>query len=251
MPASTPSSSPVNPHRHPEMDQAFAALKKYDRGSSRADLVPIDDAVASRPDSCNRSELERRLLAMLQSPVSLSAKEYICGKLALIGTAASATSLLELLPDSRLAHAALNALMAIPGPESAAALRQSLAILTGMPLLGAIQAVGHRQDSKSVNRLAGFLENPDPALAEAAAHALGLIGVPSGARALIRFLPKASPLLKNTMADSCLRCARILLEQGQTRTVKALCRPFTSSPWPAHVREAAQQCLSASLRQSQ
>jgi hypothetical protein len=231
--------------RNSNLDEAFAALQKYDRGSPRASLIPIDDAMTSPYASGIRLGLEQRLLAVLRSAASNSAKEYICGKLAQTGTAAAVSSMAELLSNPNLAHAALNALASIPGPEAAIALRRSLSVLEGIPLLGAIQAVGHRQDVKSVGLLAGLLKCPDPALAGAAAHALGHIGVPSAARALTRFLSAASPGVQNTVADACLICARKLLAEGHPRTVRALCSPLTTRQWPPHFQKAAQLCLAA------
>ncbi|MDW8308845.1 MAG: hypothetical protein RMK20_05675, partial [Verrucomicrobiales bacterium] len=69
------------------MDAAFAALQTYDWGSSRAALLPLDEAVgAAHGSRATREALERRLLDALRRATSVPAREYICCQLALVGS---------------------------------------------------------------------------------------------------------------------------------------------------------------------
>ncbi|HPZ83015.1 MAG TPA: hypothetical protein PL064_06260, partial [Thermogutta sp.] len=72
------------------LEDAFEALKTFDWGADPKVLKPIDDAiVATYGDAAGRRELENKLLELLKSDVSRAAKDFICRKLRVIGTAAS------------------------------------------------------------------------------------------------------------------------------------------------------------------
>src|SRR5439155_22730995 len=80
------------------LNTAFEALKKFDWGSDLAALNPIEDAAIAAHDKPEvGKELESRLVAALQSELSLDAQEYVCRKLAMVGTAAAVPSLSVLL----------------------------------------------------------------------------------------------------------------------------------------------------------
>ena len=70
------------------LDEAFEALKKYDWGTDRAPVAPIDDAVAATHGKADaRARSGNRLLAALKSDISRDAKDYVCRKLTIVGTA--------------------------------------------------------------------------------------------------------------------------------------------------------------------
>ena len=84
------------------LDQAFDALKTYDWGQDRNVLTPIDESVvATRGDAAARRELESRLGDVLKTNVSRDAKQFICRKLRVIGTASSVPMLAGLLSEKR------------------------------------------------------------------------------------------------------------------------------------------------------
>lgn len=60
------------------------------------------------------------------------AKEYVCNKLGLIGSAESVPALAELLADPDLAHVLQSALESMPCPEAAQAIRDRLPNLGGL-----------------------------------------------------------------------------------------------------------------------
>ena len=68
---------------------------------------------------------------MLPTGHSRAAKDFVCRKLAIIGTAESVPALAALLPDKDLSHMARYALERIPAPEAAKALREALAKTSG------------------------------------------------------------------------------------------------------------------------
>ncbi|MFM8805551.1 MAG: hypothetical protein ACKOK8_16865, partial [Planctomycetia bacterium] len=89
------------------LDKPLEVLKAFDWGGDTSAFQPIDDAViAAHGDSAARADLEKRLAALLAAPTSRAAKEYVCRKLSLIGTAASVPSLAALLPEKDHSHMA-------------------------------------------------------------------------------------------------------------------------------------------------
>ncbi len=223
-----------------DLNDAFAALTSYDRGSGRGALLPIDEAVrASLGDKSARKELESRLVTALKAGGSVVAREYICSKLAVIGSAFCVPALAELLPDLRLATAARTVLEAVPAPRAATALRDSLSRLHGVQKLGVIHSLGSRRDTGSVRALILLLAEPEPDIVAAAAAALGDIASTKAAKALRSFLAKAPQEVGPRVADAVLACAEGLLGGGRKAGAKALYQALLIPTQPAHVRSAA------------
>ena len=219
------------------LDPAFDALKTYDWGTDRKLLNPIDEAViATHGDVAARKELETRLAAVLKTGVSRDAKDFVCRKLMMIGTAASVPALAELLPDKDHSHMARFALERIPAPEAAQAMRDALPKLSGAPLVGVIGSLGVRRDADSVPALAALLDNDYAA--PAAACALGDIGTPAAAKALAEAKPMRSEAARAEV-DASLACAESLLAAGKKTDAMALYKTLIGEGQPPHVRLAA------------
>ncbi len=222
------------------LDQAFEALKAYDWGSDRKALNPIDEAmVATHGDTAARKELEGRLAEALQSDLSRAAKDFLCRKLTVVGTAASVPTLAKLLSDTNLSHMARYALERIPAPEAAKAMRDALPQLASAQKIGTIGSLGVRQDADSVSVLAPILADSDTAVATAAAHALGDISSPAAAEALSQAAPQAAET-KLAATDALLTCAEAMLADGKKSDAAVIYRKLASVPdQPKHVRLAA------------
>ena len=159
------------------LDNAFEALKKYDWGTDLAALAPIEDAVtASHGDANARRDLENRLLAALKGNISRDAHDYVCRKLAIVGTVTAVPTLAGLLGQQDHSHMARFALERINAPEAGQALRDALAQVSGILKIGVISSLGARRDAEAVAPLGGLLKDNDPAVARAAALSLGAIG---------------------------------------------------------------------------
>ncbi|MHB1036671.1 MAG: HEAT repeat domain-containing protein [Pirellulales bacterium] len=241
---STPSPAPADPASSAPkpalVDRAFEALKTYGDGSSRADVMPIDDAmVASAGDARLRESLESRLVQVLKSGASRTAKEYACRQLSLIGSATAAPALGELLPDKALSHMARFALERMACREACDALRGALSKTAGLEKAGVIQALGMRRDVDSLPLVAGVLADPDLQVAAEAAAALGNLGTVEAAAALEAFRPKAPEALRPKVADACLACAERLLAEGKKPEAVAIYKVLAASEQPKHVRLAA------------
>jgi HEAT repeat protein len=219
---------------------ALDGLRTYDHGSSRADLLPIDRAVANAAkDPATRAQLEQKLVRLLSSSLPEAAQEYACGKLALIGSAACAPELAKLLVNPRVAAAARTALEAIPDAAAGKALVRSLSTLNGSELAGAVHSLGTRRDQQAERALTKLLRYPDARVARAAATALGQLGSPRAAKALRAFLKLAPESLRMQTADACLKCAEARAKAGDSTSAIAVRQALQAEGMPSHVRKAA------------
>jgi len=225
------------------LDNAFNALKTYDWGDDRAVLKPIDDAVvATYGDAQARKELEKRLAAVLGTDASRAAKDFVCRKLSIIGTADSVPALAPLLLDEKLSHMARYALERMSCEASLQAMRDALPKAKGLVKVGIINSLGVRGDAKSVPALVGLLGDSDKQVVASAAAALGSIATPEAARALQDFQKKAPEGLEIAAADACLICAEKLLAAGKKAEAQAIYKQLSTSTIK-HVRVAAMRGL--------
>ena len=223
-----------------ELNKAFEALKTYDWGMDRNLLKPIDEATISvRGNAAARKSLETRLAAVLKTEAPRDAKDFVCRKLMVIGTAESVPALAGLLPEKDHSHMARYALERIPAPEAAQAMRDALPKLNGALKVGAIGSLGVRRDAASVPALTALLGDADAAVACAAACALGDIGNTEAAKALGDFAKKAPEGVKPAVADACLACAEQLLADGKKADALAIYKSLSGEDQPKHVRLAA------------
>ncbi|MBS0204596.1 MAG: HEAT repeat domain-containing protein [Planctomycetes bacterium] len=227
------------------LDTAFEALKKFDWGSDLGALAPIEDAVTAahgKPEA--RHEVETRLVTALQGELSRDAREYVCRKLAIVGTAACVPGLAPLLVNPESSHMSRFALEQIPAPEAAQALRDALSRASGTVKIGIISSLGARRDAASVPPLGELLQDGDAAIARAAALALGAIGSADSAAVLQRSLQAAggSPA---PIVDALLHCAETLMAANKLTEATAIYQAFAQDNQPRLVRLAANRGLLA------
>jgi HEAT repeat protein len=226
------------------LEASFVALQSYDRGSSRAALLPLDAAVAaSTVDVSERGAMETQLIAALQEGGSIVRREYICSKLKLVGSDASVKAVAALLLVPELVTAARDVLQAIPGDEATQALRAALTRADGPTKVAVIQSLGLRYDEASVTTLRELLEDLASPVASAAAAALGEIGTIEAANALRAFHRRAPEALRPAAVDACLVCAEKLAAAGRKSDAAALYQLLATDAHPKHVQYAAKQGL--------
>jgi HEAT repeat protein len=226
------------------LDGAFTALKTFDSGQDLKLLKPIDDAVlAAHDDAAVRKDLETRLAAVLPTGAPRIAKDYVCRKLMLVGTAESVPALAALLADKDLAHMSRYALERIPAPEAAQALRDALPKVGGALKVGVIGSLGVRRDAASVAALKALLGDADKSIACAAACALGDIGNPEAAKALVEAAKKTPKGVKEAVADAALACAERLVADGKKAEAMQVYKAFAGADQPKHIRLAATRGL--------
>lgn len=221
------------------LDQALTALKTLDWGADLKPLKPIDDAInSSHGDVSARKDLETKLAALLSTDTSRSAKDFICRKLMIIGTAASVPALAALLGDKSLSHMARFALERIPGDEAGKALREALAKVSGEQKIGVITSLGARREDANVSSLSALVGESDGKISAAAAHALGAIRSAAAAQALAQ-AKTSNDDAKHAVSDASLACAEELLTLGKKDEARIIYKRFTGEDQPRHVRLAA------------
>jgi len=220
------------------LDQAFDALKTFNWGADLNLLAPITDAVVSTHSSASaRLELENRLAAVLKTEAPRDAKDFVCRKLMLVGTAASVPVLAGLLTDKDLSHMSRYALERIPAAEAGAALREALPKVNGMLKVGVISSLAARKDAEAVPALAALLAESDAAIVKAAAYALGAIHNDAAAKALAGAKPIASA--KSAVSDAHLSCAEALLAEGKKVEALIIYKSLMNAEEPKHMQMAA------------
>ncbi len=236
------------------LDKAFENLKTFNWGEDfsqfRQLLGAIEDAVpSSHSDPAARKSLETRLVAVLGTGASRAAKDYVCRKLTVVGTADSIPALAALLPDKDLSHMARYALERYQSPEAAKALRDSLGKTSGAVKAGVVGSLGDRRDAESVADIATLLSDSNEQVALAAATALGNIGTTAAAEALQAASPAAEPV-KLRIADARLTAAEKLLASGDRDTAKKVYTSLVASPIKNVKLAATRGLLMASGKQS-
>jgi HEAT repeat protein len=234
------------------LDAPFTALATYDWGDDAAAFATLDAAVvAAHGDAALRSDLETRFAALLGPATSRAAKEYVCRKLSLIGTAESVPALAPLLADADNSHMARFALERIEAPAATDAIRGALAKVTGDLKIGMISSLASRRDTASVPLFAALLVG-EPAVAVAAAGGLGRIATPEAAAALAA--AKVTGPVADAVTDARLACADVLLAKGDRAAAKAIFESINTAVGDAPkthreraVRMAARSGLFAAL----
>ena len=106
---------------------------------------------------------------------SVYAKAKACQRLAVVGDRRAVASLGALLTDARLSHYARTALETIPDASATDALRQALTKAKGLQLIGVINSVGYRRDSRAIPILGALRHDTDPEIGKAVDAALARI----------------------------------------------------------------------------
>jgi len=233
------------------LDNAFEALKTFDWGTDLTALAPIDEAVTAAHGKADlTADLENRLLAALKGDLSRDARDYLCRKLAIIGTTAAVPVLAGLLESENSSHMARFALERIPAPVAAQALREALPRVNGNLKIGVISSLGGRRDPAAVQALRGLLRENVAAIARASALARGALGSVEAATALQAFLATASGD-KQVAVDALLACGEALLAGNRKAEAMSIYKSLAGEKQPRLVRLAATRgILTCSGRQA-
>ena len=187
---------------------------------------------------------EKELITVLRSDAPEADQALACKKLAVIGTADAVPDLAKLLANEHLSSWARIPLEVIPGPAADAALRQAGEKLSGNLLVGVINSIGVRRDAAAVEMLAKKLSAAEPAVAEAAAVALGKIDNAAATQALRAALakvgqPAASSPQASALAEGCVLAAEKMLSSGRASEAAALYEEVRKAPVPPQRKREA------------
>lgn len=189
-------------------------------------------AVQSAAGQESPAAKQRELIQVLTSDAAPADKALVCKKLAVYGTSKAVPALAALLSDEQLASWARIALEAIPGSAADAALRKAMRELHGKLLVGVINSIGVRRDSRAVNGLIKDLSDNDAEVASAAAVALGRIGNDKAASALEAALATAPAGVRSAAAQGCVLCAEKFASLGKSEKAVKLYAAVRSADVP-------------------
>jgi len=178
-------------------------------------LTVAQACFAAEGSNESAADKQRKLIAILQSDAPPQDKAIPCKQLAIFGNKDAVPALAPLLANKDLASWARIALEAIPGPEADEALRAALPNLQGNLLIGTINSIGVRRDTKAVDALAGKLADADVEIVAAAAAALGKISGTQAAKVLNQTLANARKEIIPAIAEGNILCAERFLADGK------------------------------------
>jgi HEAT repeat protein len=179
------------------------------------------------------AEKARQAISVLLTNSADAEKAIACKQLAVYGNADAVPALAPLLCDPKLASWARIPLEVIPGRAADDALRDALDKVQGQLLVGVINSIGVRGDTRAVNPLTAKLKDADTEVASAAAIALGRIGSVSAATALERFLTEAPEAVRSAVAQGCILGAETLLAADRAARAVQLCDAVRKAEVPA------------------
>ena len=153
-------------------------VNTYQYGEDLQPLLAVERAVyKSLASSDQRKQMAAQLVAiMADSQATPAGRQFAAWELWVVGTEANVPALEKMLNDPVAADWAREALEMIPGEVSGAALRAALGRLKGHTLVGAINSVANRGDTKATHALARLANDNDVEVAAAAAWAIVRIG---------------------------------------------------------------------------
>jgi len=168
-------------------------------------------------------------------------KAKACQRIGELGAKEAVPALAALLGDEHLSVYARYGLEPITDPSADDALRAALSKLKGNQLIGVINSIGKRRDSKASPALARMLHGPDPEVARAAAAALGNIGGVSSVKELQAALARTKGMTRMAVADASLVCAELFLAEGKCDQALSLYASLSVPDVQKPVRLAAMQ----------
>lgn len=203
-------------------DYVLADVMAYDFDKPRAPLAAVEDA-ARLGDAAKRAAVEKDMVAVLaDAKATYAAKQFACRVLRLIGTDACVAPVAALLTDEKLSHMARFALQSNPSPLVDDALRAALAKTSGDIQIGIINSIGMRADAKAVAPLCALATGQAAGAAEAAVLALGRIGTPAAAEALLALKPQGA--LADAWGIAVVNAGERLVAQKETKLAMKLLR---------------------------
>ena len=230
---------PAVPAQTPDLDQAFAKAATWDFDQDRDPLQAVADLIAkAHGNPTQLREIERRLIALLQSNIKPGAKDFACKQLSLIGTEAAVPALAAMLRDPKTSDIARYALERIPGAGANRALGEALAKSSGKPRIGIIATLGRRQDAASVAWLRPLAQAGDQQTAAAALFALAEIADTAALEILLESRNKAA-------AEAYLKAADRLAERNNKADALAIYQKLYAADVPPIVRAGALHGIAA------
>ncbi len=175
-------------------------LATLEYSGTQAAVAQLDqDIAAAGTNSRQLAPIARRLTALLQDPqATYAGRQAAAQHLALFPAdqllaGGHRAAFAAMLLDDKQVDLARLALDLVPGGAVDAMYLEALGAARGRPLLAVIQSVGNRRIAAATPVLANRLNDPAPAVADAAIKSLGQIGTPDALTALRAFADQGRP----------------------------------------------------------
>lgn len=188
------------------------------------------------------------LIAVLTAGSDPHAKALACQQLAIVGGPDAIPTLAGLLADEKLSDYARSALESIPAPVAGAALRDSLAELSGRRLAGVIDSLGVRREIAAVPDLQTLAADLVRGSVDEALAALGKIATPAALDTLRSTLNAPATSHRIAAAHATLAAADRMLQEGLRTAAAGLLDSVAAARLPEPLRAAANALLAKSRR---
>ena len=232
--------NPMSFYDQSALTDLLGRISTYNYGESRAALSGLNEFIRGVDDLPEaRLRMEKQFLEFLKGPATPAGKQFICTRLALVGSEASVPQLAGMLADSATAEMALFALESIQGSAADAALQRTIATAKGQTLIGVITALGNRRVAAATAALQTLTAHPDVRVAVAAVSALGKIGTSEALDVLERSKGNSKGEVRRGISDAMLACADRLKSQEEKDRAAAVYKALGSPDEPVSVRSAA------------
>ena len=234
---------PFDPMGFFNQDSLASLLRRisvYQYGDSRAAMADMNEFIRDMDDlPAARSKMETSFLQFLGGNATLAAKQYICTRLAVIGSEASVPRLSAMLLDSATTDMALFAMESIEGSKMDEALLRALPTSKVRTMIGLISALRNRRVQSATSALRPLVAHPDSAVATAAVSALGNIGTLAALEVLESSKPSIKPQVQGHLQDALLVCADHLSKEANKDRALALYKELNVDGAPIPIRSAA------------
>lgn len=205
------------------LNEAFKDIAQYRLGQDPSAPKRVSELVlAAHDDEVKRTDLEKRLLALLEGGPTPEARQFAVKQICLIGTERSLPTLTAMLANSDTCDDARYALERLSGAGVDAALRDAMRTASGPALVGIVNSLGERRDPEAVPLIAQLLQSDDLLVATAAALAIGKIGGDDAEKALETALWTAAPQRAKPFLDALLTAAETRLAHGDRARASAI-----------------------------
>lgn len=231
-----------------KLEGLVGQVARNDWASNRADAVELEKLIGTYyKDADTLGQIEDKLLAALQSNVTMAGRDFICRQLAVIGTNKSVPVLSAMLMDPETSNLARYALEKIPGKSVDEAL-MSAALKTKDKeiLIGIITTLGVRKSESVVSlsrqKLTGVAV-ADPAVSTALVQSLGYVGTETAAAELTRIKSQITGTVLKRWPDAMLMCADAMQQAGQKKPAIAIYQKLYKTEPSSIIRASALNAL--------
>ncbi len=214
-----------------------------------AGLALLNAPAAAQQDNRSEAELIAALNVPDDSDASVRQFSLATKQLAVTGTEACIPALAAKLDNPRFSHFAHYGLQPNPSPKVDEALFAALKTLKGDLLVGVINSIGVRKSPGAIDALQQTVKTLEDAnslkkVFTAAVAAVGEIGTPEAAEAIVGILDEYQMLTKdqtvlNAIADAAFACARNLENANNSAKAIELYDALLAAEMPNYVKEAA------------